>query len=533
MREPGGTPVSGVRVEAGNYTALSDARGVAWFSLMEELPPSLVVRDLDFNFAEISAVHASQGETAKAPAAVRSGPDGSFAISELPVGIRQGGKPGAVRPVTRRFLLRGAKEGYLDAFVPVELDAAGNCRAQVAIWPRMDVLPEQEPNNTIETAQPTAPTTTLRMAIGPQGDRDFFRMTLLTDGIIHIEGPKIPIPLHLAVYEGLRNARLVWHNFPANVADTWNVSVRAGIYVLSVEHVGNLTTSPGQFTMPIEFRPAADCNERNDAPATAALVAPGERFTGFVLPPDDRDFFRFTAALPGTDLFLVPALPIPSYVSAAKSDGTGQVWRIVDHNVENRLEFAIDAPGTHYIDTEHHGRTAQSLTAYEARLEVVPGDANEQGQRNDAAGHTLAWHNAAPNTANELSVRIPRRGVCTVGVENAGLTAWSASPYCLRTSFCTNDLRDRRDNGDLASATPVSLATTVPGQIGFLGDRDFYRVFLPRRAAAGVSMQRIDDLLARINERLSQPGLSPGEQQHLEQLRTRLQAMQTAKENDP
>lgn len=665
-REPGDTPVSGVRVEAGQYAALSDHRGVARFSLMEQPPSSLVVRDLDYYFAEmpvaaptpaeppllrlkpielgelttkvqladseeavigaqvelvrtasdyapvrivgftgfdgslrasglpagpyqmrvtalafqdhavelqigskpitaaipltpllsrgtavgtvvdawsgrpiadaeISVVHASQGEAVKGTPSARSGPDGSFALSELPVGTRRGGKPGAARPVTRRFLLRGARDGYLDAFVPVVLDSTGKCRAQVAMWPRMDVLAEQEPNNTIETAQPVPPTTTLRLAIGTQGDRDFFRMTLLTDGIIHIEVPKVSIPLHLAVYEGLRNTQLVWRNFQANVADTWDVCVRAGIYVLHVEHVGNVAPSPGQFTLPVEFRAAADSSERNDVPATAALVAPGERFTGFVLPPDDRDYFRFAAALPGTGLFVVPALPIPTYTSAAKSDGTGQVWRSVDRNVENRLEFAIDSPGAYYLETESNGRTAQSLTPYEARLEVVSGDANEQGQRNetpatataietdgylcgtlnpirdrdwyrvalaesgtlqahlsplpiptylqiaDAAGHTFAWRNAEPNTANEVSVRIPRRGIYTIEVENVGRTTWSASPYCLRTSFYPNDLRDRRDNGDLASATPASLATTIPGQIGFLGDRDFYRIFLPRR----------------------------------------------------
>jgi hypothetical protein len=668
VREPGDTAVSGVRVEAGKYTALSDHNGVARFSLMEEPPSSLVVRDLDYYFmemgmnapasaptdplqlrlkpielgeltakvhvadseepvvgaqvelvrtrgdyapvravgftgfdgtlrasglpagpyqtrvtapafqdcavdlqvgskpvtaafplkpllargaavgtvvdawsgkpvadAEISVVHTSQGEAVKRTPAVRSAPDGSFAIGDLPVGARQGGKADAVRPVTRRFLLRGAKEGYLDAFVPVEIDSAGKCRAQVAMWPRMDVLAEQEPNNTIETAQPIPPTTTLRLAIGTQGDRDFFRITLLTDGIIHIEVPKISIPLHLAVYEGLRNTQLVWRNFQANVADTWDVCVRAGIYVLHVEHVGNVAPSPGQFTLPVEFRPAADSSERNDVPATAALVAPGERFTGFVLPPDDRDYFRFTAALPGTGLFVVQALPIATYVSAAKSDGTGQVWRSVERNVENRVEFAIDSPGAYYLETESNGRTAQSLTPYEARLEVVPGDESERGQRNetpatattietdgylcgtlnpirdrdwyrvtltksgtlqarlsplpiptylqiaDAAGHTLAWRNAEPNTANEVSVRIPRRGIYTVEAEHVGRSAWSASPYCLRTSFYPNDLRDRRDNGDLASATPASLATTIPGQIGFLGDRDFYRIFLPRR----------------------------------------------------
>ncbi|MGD8453848.1 MAG: carboxypeptidase-like regulatory domain-containing protein [Phycisphaerae bacterium] len=494
--------------------------------------------------ATVRAAHTSQGETIAVLTQTVAGADGRFTLAGIPAGLRRfAGPEGVMRPAGARFVVWVSAEGYLDGFYPVDVGRRGAANLRALLWPALPVLEEREPNNTLAEAQPTPPTTTLRTHIKQPADRDVFRLTLPVDGElqVHIEG--VPISLELFLFETRRGQQVARTAQHPNVTYDWRVDLRAGEYALRVEAWGRQQSSPAPFELPIAFRPAIDAHEPNDNTAVAAGELLGARWHGFLFTHGEVDYQRFRAARAGSGQLTVSALPIGMEAFVLDDEEAVHGRQAVHPKNALVCPFRFDAATAFYTRLEHWGRTHYTLAPYEGGLDYVPGDAGEEGRRNetleqavpiepagivsgtlnpigdrdwhrlevseagvlhvrvsaipigvalcvtDAAGAVVGQHAVHPNQVNELKVSLRQRGTYHVECEHWGRQMWSASPYLLRTAFYPNDLRDRRDNGEARRATPITPATDLIGDIGFVGDRDYYQVHFPRRGVWRVEMK--------------------------------------------
>lgn len=486
--------------------------------------------------AMVRAVHTPREGLAAAVAQTATGADGRFTLGGIPTGLRRFASPnGTTRPANERLVAWIAADGYLGAVYPLEFSGRGAANLRVLMWPAIGVLEEREPNDKLAEAQATPPTTTLRTHVAQPQDRDSFQLTLPVDGELQVHIERIPIALSLRLFEMRKSQEVARTSQHPNVTYDWRIDLRAGEYVLLVEHWGNQAASPAPFELPIVFQPVVDAHERNDSADLAAAETLPARWSGFLFPRGEVDYQRFHAPRAGSGQVTVSALPIAVDLSVLDDEGQSCARQAVHPQNSLTCPFHFDRRTAFYTRTEHWGRNDYSLTPYEATVEYVPGDAREDGRRNerlgdatsieptgilsatlnpvgdcdcyrlevaesgvlhvrlsaipigtelrvtDAAGAVLARRAEHPERLNELDVSLRQRGTYHVQVEHWGRTDWSASPYLLQTAFYPNDVRDRRDNGEHARATPITPATDLVGSIGFVGDRDCYRVFLPRR----------------------------------------------------
>ncbi len=487
-----------------------------------------------------AGVVASAAEWKAPDGEAASDASGAFRIAGVPSGLRR--LAGPASPATRRALVHVAAEGYTAGVFPVEFDETRHGRLRALLFAAAEAVLDQEPNSTIETAQLVPPTAHLRMRIDPVGDQDFFLLALPTDGVLTVRCAAAPIALYLRLYEARRGTVLAELGVDVGKQVEWPHSLRARAYVLSVEHWGNGEKTPGDLPLDLEFHPAPDAAEANDDPGNAVAVDAGERWSGFLLPQADLDLQRAKAPIAGVGRYVVSALPVAQYVHAFDVTDRVLAERGVDAGKEISIDFSVPSPQPILLQDEVWGRGSASATPYEARYEFVPGDAGEKEARNetlatatpiepgglasgtlnpvgdldwyrvrvaesgmlhvrvsalpigmyvhvtDGSGRTIGEQGVDVERAVDVWASLPTRGAYAIEIENWGRGAWSSSPYLLRTEFFANDPRDRRDNGTAPS--PITFAGPIEGRIGFVGDRDLYRIHLPARGVLHTSLGR-------------------------------------------
>ncbi len=489
--------------------------------------------------AEVTVVHASQGELTEKPlAAARTGADGAFAMDQIPRGLRRimsGAAPADV--VLNSLILRVSAKDYLDGFLAVQLDGqtASATARQIALYPRQGIIEERPGNDAPEKAQDIVPTCALRLGLKGDGKPHYFRLDLPVDGLLSVNVPDCPTAVYLKLHQGPNNATLAEAGFPANKPMPWQVPLRAGTYLLNVAPWGTNTPAPGvEFT--IDFQSIVEPHPRNDQMATPVEVIPGERFHGFEFPADDQNYYIFRVGSAGSGRLVTSALPIDRYNRVLNDEGKTIAEAGVQPDQPNTVDFAIVNPGTFYLQVGPWGGSKFAMLPFLASLDFVPCDANEQKGRNDTiptatpvpldgfacgtidpvddvdyyrlridesgslivslsatpldrylrvqdgAGGTIAEMGIPANKPGSMIAFVRKRGTYYVQISSWGGGRWNECPYLLRTAFYPNDPRDRHDNGTPPNASIISVATLVAGDVGFEGDLDHYRLFVPRRA---------------------------------------------------
>ena len=541
---------------AGHYTLDISAPGCAPFRATPEIAPGgpalacaleVTPRDVTVRGQILDAwtgrpvagatVELVHGARADDPAVARaiSGATGELAVAGPFGGLR---RVGPTWPIARRALARLAAPGYLDRYAAVEPDGP---RTVAQLWPAVPVIAEREPNDAPDAPQVIPPTTTVRLELAPRGDVDGFLLPVPTDGILRIHTPAVPIALWMRVRDSARDTLVAESGFAASTARDWDVALRAGTYLLQIEHWGRSEVTTAPIELPIEQLPATDAFERNDLAANAADVAPGERWCGTLFPADDRDCLRFVAATPGVARIRWSALPIGVW-SRLRTDALALVAETgAQAGKECRIDAALAASGAYHIESEPWGRSSSSLDPYAASLELVGADPFESPVRNDtpsaatpidtgtlvaatlnpvpdidvyrvdtpisgelhvrvsalpiatwtrvldSAGITIAEAGAAIDRSIDLRVSLPRRGRYYIQVEHWGRSAWSSAVYLLRTAFYPNDRLDYRDNGSAATASRIAPDAPVEGRLAVVGDLDHYRLHAPARGILRVA----------------------------------------------
>jgi len=487
----------------------------------EAIPGALVVVELASGADELARTTSRAG--------------GSFELTAPLLGSRPRGAEGAAAIEATRgpAVVTVAADGFTTGCFPVEL-GAGGALLDARLWPRTESLAEAEPNDEPNTAPTVPPTATIALQLSGDEDVDCFRLPLATDGRLHVESDGIPVSLWLRLID--RSGAVIAEQGSHSRSDLrWSVDLRRGSVVLQVGRWGRAPAT-GLFSLRVAHHEHLDVRERNDEPATAALLDPGERCRGFLFPTGDADVWRLAVATPGTAQAILSPNGASTWMHAEDAGGQRIRESSAHAKSRNRLEFPLQRAGGHRLLMTHWGTPRAALDATTLTYDVVPGDGGEHGLRDnspeharplepdsivagtlnpiddvdyrrivlhtpgvlrvrtsalpistwlrvrDASGKILAEGGAHSHRAPQLDVSIPRRGTYLVEVTPWGGNQWSPAPYLLKTAWYPDDPRDRIDNERLARATPISIATIVTGQIGKLGDTDCYRLHVPARA---------------------------------------------------
>jgi hypothetical protein len=137
----------------------------------------------------------------------------------------------------------------------------------------LDTADVHEWNNTFQTATLVSLDTTILAAIRSQGDKDFFKFNVSTDGELNVEITNVPanIACRLALYDGSQNLIDQTPGFAPNGSNlSYNRFLLAGTYYIRVMDIGDFDTNSQLYTMDMVFAPVVN-TENEEGPSMSSI----------------------------------------------------------------------------------------------------------------------------------------------------------------------------------------------------------------------------------------------------------------------
>jgi hypothetical protein len=162
----------------------------------------------------------------------------------------------------------------------------------VSFLPEFDM---HEPNNHPENAVMLESNANIRLAVYPEGDVDWFRVKVSTQGYISLKVKEVPASIRVDAYYGIYDewkkteVRLLrgWHTLPDAVAVTGSVE-----YLICLHDSYDDNSAPQLFDLKVEFLAEMDPSEPNDNFMNAKIVSAGDKCMMAIYPQGDLDYYK-------------------------------------------------------------------------------------------------------------------------------------------------------------------------------------------------------------------------------------------------
>ena len=299
---------------------------------------------------------------------------------------------------------------------------------------------EQEPNNTVATADSAALGDQATGVVDPAGDLDTWFLDLTAGQFVSIDvdANELGSPLDpVIVLIAPDSVTLLAFNDDFDGLDS-RISYRVatdGRYYVAIRAFGNAGGSTLRYSINFgTIKCVADVGtelEPNGTPGTATPVAIGDSGSGELCPADDNsagdvDYWAFTARA-GTTIELdidaaVFGLLVDPFLELFASDGTTRLTFNDDADgTDSRLQYSVVATGTYFAAVSDVGGNGGNPFPYTLHVRsITPGPGDPITVRADGLGLPLGI--AAGNTGDlfvgDLStnrvVRVSGQGVVTI-----------------------------------------------------------------------------------------------------------------------
>ena len=160
-----------------------------------------------------------------------------------------------------------------------------------------------EPNNSFGTATLLAPGQSVAATILPQGDSDWYRVSVDEQGALEVAITGVPahLDVQFRVWNAERQVVSEWYAPLAPGGDT-KATVdlpTSGSYVLEVRDGRDDARAIEPYTLQVTFTPTQDLSEPNNSMGTATPLKLGATVKGTILPKGDVDWYRVSSPRPG------------------------------------------------------------------------------------------------------------------------------------------------------------------------------------------------------------------------------------------
>ncbi len=355
--------------------------------------------------------------------------------------------------------------------------------------------------------------------VNAQGDQDFFRIQVPTNGRIRLFTSG-----STDTFGDLRNSSCtsIASNDDSGAGRNFLIegSIAAGTYFISIRHFSAFST--GAYTLHVEFEAATGDDHGNDCTSATAISLNSTR-GGQIEMAADQDFFRIQ----------IPATGRIRVFTTGSTDTFGHVrnssCRIIasDDDRGAGRNFLIEGTilaGTYFISVRHFSST--STGSYTLHVEFEQSVSDDHGNGCSEASEanlnsSIGGQIEAGGDQDFFRIRVPSQGTLTIsssgGTDTFGnlrnsqciivagdddrgpglnfLIVQSVGPgtyfvsirhfsssgtgnYTLTVQFAAGDSSD--DHGDAcSSASSLAPNGSAAGRIGSGGDHDFFRIEVP------------------------------------------------------
>jgi hypothetical protein len=282
--------------------------------------------------------------------------------------------------------------GALDGVYPVPgpgrywievADGGGNAASADPFFVNVDFLPADdpfEPNGGIAAAQPVLNGITIRPAIFPRRDHDWFEFWIDRPGMFSAEATEIPedMDVVLRVWDYNKDVVHDWVR-PARPGGPTILEAnlgKPGRYYLQIADSGDNAASVETFTLALGFQPIDDGMEPNDSFGQASLQDPTSTHQIAIFPRRDHDWIAIDVDHPGQLALLATGLPedidLVMRVWNAEKDVLHD-W-IHPYRKGGDTEGSVDlpSPGRYFIQIADSGDNASSIVSFPLSLTFSP-----------------------------------------------------------------------------------------------------------------------------------------------------------------
>ncbi len=236
----------------------------------------------------------------------------------------------------------------------------------------------EEPNDTIEEANPVSPGTEFKMSINPEGDVDWYEVEVPGQGYLEVRAREVPEELDL-------HARFATY-------DEWNSNgeeyitgqlrlpaavqiVEEGTYYVRLGDRYNNNYSPDEFKVKMNFIEEFDKHEPNNKPPEASEVEFGKEYKSAIFPLNDRDWFLTVVEQQG--YLRIRAKDIPDDIELAAYVATYDEYaadkkNTVKSNTRVPFDVAITEPGEYYVVFRDRYDNYSSKDKFTWRIDFLP-----------------------------------------------------------------------------------------------------------------------------------------------------------------
>lgn len=492
---------------------------------------------------------------------------GNAAFADVRTGLLNWADEKDRLPITRRMVtISASANGYESQVVNAQLGAKS--AIPIKLNPT-DKIAEQEPNDTLQTAQTIRSGAPVEFAIAKNGDSDYFRFHIDYPSQVRVElaaGTPIETMLSLLDRDGKVLREQGMAPGTANVISAGGL--QPGDYHVAVSEWGNNGSSVKPMTLSVTLDPGADAFEPNNSAKSARSLRPGEEVRGTILPVGDTDWFRFEVKRPCHARVTIQPHSIEMFAALRDAAGTSRAEQGVAPGAMLDISAQLE-PGIYTVDVHEWGDNGESLVPYRLRLDVIEDDLVDDPPSSptrvgavrelplgglcgttifpsgdtdtyavsipssgrvhvesfgpielqsfllDLKGHELAQAGVAPRARGHIAADIAGPATVFVRLAEWGNNGCATDPCTISCWFEPCDETEatgRNETYDLA--TPAELNEPVRGSIEPVGDIDWYQIDIDHPGWLTVDGSGPTELWGAIRDSkrnvLTQRGIAPG-----------------------
>ncbi|NRB30638.1 MAG: pre-peptidase C-terminal domain-containing protein [Rhizobiaceae bacterium] len=259
-----------------------------------------------------------------------------------------------------------------------------------------------EPNNSFAQSAPLAINSTVSANILPQGDVDWFEVTVPDAGALAVTISNVDEAMDLIVQAWTPDKDKLgsWYGPPRPGGDTSAVIdlPAPGRYFLQIYDNRSNARSEKPYSLTTEFTASEDQSEPNNRPALATSLTIDAEVKANIIPTGDRDWFAIDVADRGLlDVEISEVdVALDLYVQAWNADlqKVAGYFGPPRHGGDTLAAINLPAPGRYYLEVWDGRDNARSTTPY--RLATRFSSASDKGEPNDTLATALP--SALPNS---------------------------------------------------------------------------------------------------------------------------------------
>ncbi len=314
-------------------------------------------------------------------------------------------------------------------------------------------LEEQEPNNSLDTAQAVTLPTRLQGFIDPKRDADWYRLAIPAQGALEVAITNMPQEVNVTFQVWGANKKVVHGWQTAQKLGVDHIRIvdlpAPGTYYLELRDSSDNGRSAQPYTLRTVLTATKDTGEPNNTLATATPLKLEQSIQANILPKRDADWYRL--AIPAQGALEVAITNMPQEVNV-----TFQVWganKKVVHGWQTAQKPGVDhirivdlpAPGTYYLelrDSSDNGRSAQPYTlGIRGILKTGQGigiDRPGRDYRNFLVGSSKECQNAC-----NAEAKCQAWTYVKPGIQGASARCWlkHSVPEPVRNRCCTSGIK--------------------------------------------------------------------------------------------